>query len=284
MDSLTHLLVGHAMGAVASSIAPPAGAAVYWASLIGNSLPDIDVPLSLLLRRDIKMHRTVTHTLPGVVVLALVTAAGLRLAYPEAPFSLVFAWALLGNLVHLGMDCLNLFGARPFWPFNGRSVDIGVLHILDPFLVVTLGAPTLAVALGVTSKTLLALSFFVIPLYVVYRLAVARRLFYGLKGEDPVKVRVVPWFAGWRFIKETGTTIEFGYWRKGRRQIINTFEKVDSPLVRASMQDPQVASFLQTAEYPYALVEEDQEGHAVVWADVLRQMRADFRPLRVRVD
>lgn len=284
VDSLTHLLVGHAMGAVASgSVAGPAGAAVYWAVLIGNSLPDIDVPISLLLRRGIKMHRTITHTIPGVVGLALLTAAALSWFHSGVSFHLILAWALLGNLVHLGMDCLNLFGARPFWPFNGRSVDLGVLHILDPFLLVALGVPTLAVALGITSKPLVALSFFVIPIYVIYRLAMARRLSISLKAEDSVKARVVPWFTGWRFIFETATLIEFGYWSKGRRHVLTTFYKDNSPLVQASMADPEVVSFLRSAEYPYALIEEDENGHAVVWADVLRQLRADFRPLRVRI-
>jgi len=283
VDSLTHLLVGHAMGAVASSLNPSAGAAVYWAALIGNSLPDIDVPVSYVLRRNFGMHRTITHTIPGVLALAAATALGVSWVYPGVPLALIFQWALLGNLAHLALDCLNLFGARPFWPFLGQSVDLGVLHILDPMLLVILGLPTLAAALGVASKTVLALSFFVIWPYVLYRLAVARRLFRRLKADGSLKARVIPWFTSWRYIFETATTIEFGYWRRGERTVLTTFHKADSPLIRASLEDPQVVSFLRSAEYPYALVQEDADGPLVVWGDVLRQLRADFRPLRVRV-
>lgn len=283
MDSLTHLLVGHAMGAVASSLNPSAGAAVYWATLIGNSLPDIDVPISYVLRRNFGMHRTITHTIPGVLALASATALGVHWVYPGVPFMLIFEWALLGNLAHLALDCLNLFGARPFWPFLGQSVDIGVLHIIDPMLLVILGLPTLAAALGVASKPVLALSFFLIWPYVAYRLTIARRLFRRLRAEGSLKARVVPWFTSWRFIFETATTIEFGYWRRGERTVLSTFHKVDSPLVRASLEDPQVVSFLRSAEYPYALVQADEAGPIVVWGDVLRQLRADFRPLRIHM-
>jgi inner membrane protein len=283
MDSLTHLLVGHAMGAVATSMAPPAGAAVYWAALIGNSLPDIDVPVSLAMRRGVKMHRTITHTIPGVIGLAAVTALVLSWIFPEAPVSTVFTWALLGNLAHLGLDCLNLFGVKPFWPFTARLVEFGVLHILDPYLLVILGIPTLGAALGMTSKAVLVLGFGLMWPYIVYRFAIARRLVRKLKDEGNERVRVIPWFTSWRYVFETASTIEFGYWRKGERYVVTTFHKEDSPLVRATMENPQVVSFLRSAEYPYALVEEDEEGASVVWKDMLRQLRADFRPLRVRV-
>lgn len=283
MDSLTHLLVGHAMGAVASSLNPQASAAVYWASLIGNSAPDIDVPVSLIFRRDIQMHRTITHTIPGVLGLTGLTAMAVLFFFPTAPFRLLFAWALLGNLTHLALDCLNLFGAKALWPFLPRSIDIGVLHILDPWIMTIVGLPTLAAALGVPSKPVLAASFFGIWPYVVYRIATARKLLGKLKREGPKKARVVPWFNSWRYILETATAIEFGCWRGGVRHRLSVFAKTDSPLIQQSLTDPEVISFLRSAEYPYAQVEEGEEGTTVVWGDVLRQLRADFRPLKVRI-
>lgn len=284
MDSLTHILVGHAMGAVASSVSPGAAAAVYWAALIGNSLPDIDVPVSLALRRGIKLHRTLTHTIPGVILLSVLIAGPLTWIYPGAPFALVFAWALLGNLTHLGMDCLNLFGARPFWPFTTRSVNLGILHILDPVLVSLLGAAALTVGTGVAPKAILVVSFFAMLLYIVHRLRIARRLFYLLKQEGSTRARVIPWFSSWRYVFETDGAIEFGRFVGGRRLALSTFPKLDSPMIRASLEFPQVANFLEGAEYPYALVREDEEGHAVIWADAVRQLRADFRPLVVRIN
>lgn len=283
MDSLTHLLVGHAMGAVASTTAHPYGAAAYWAALIGNSIPDIDVPLSLLLRRDIKLHRTVTHTVPGSLVLAGVTALILSFFIPEAPYWLTFGWAFLGALVHMGMDCLNLFGAKPFWPLSSRSVEMGVLHIMDPVLMLMLGLPTLAIMLGKASDAALVLAFFMMLPYIIYRIATARRLHRQLKEAGSLRARIIPWYTSWRYVFETDTAIELGAWIKGKPLATQTYAKQDSPLIRASLLDPAVAAFLKGAEYPYAVIREDAEGHAVVWGDALRQMRADFRPLVVRI-
>ncbi len=283
MDSLTHLLVGHAMGAVASSAAHPYGAVAYWAAVIGNSLPDIDVPVSLLLRRDTKLHRTVTHTVPAALILSALTAGGISLVVPGAPFLLAFGWTLMGYVVHLGMDCLNLFGPRPFWPLSRRSVALGILHILDPVLLLLLGLPALAVAAGRAPYALLGAALSLIVLYVLYRIGTARRLYRQLKAEGFRRFRVVPWFAGWRYIFETDRAIEFGAWVRGRRKAVHTYPKQDSPLVRATLSNPHVAAFLKQAEYPYALVQEEPDGYVVVWGDALRQLRADFRPLRVRV-
>jgi inner membrane protein len=286
LDTLTHLLVGHAMGAAASSVAGPLGAAAYWGVLIGNSLPDIDVPLSLLVRRDIKMHRTFTHTLPGAVLLSAGAGLAMRPLMPTGtPFGALFLWILLGTLIHMALDCLNLFGARPFWPLSGRSIDLGVLHILDPFMVLLLGVPTVVVALGRASQHSLALSFLLLWPYILYRIITAHRLYHRLKAEGSLRARVIPWFSGWRYLYETDSNIEFGLWAGGRRRALATYPKdADSPVIQASLSDPQVAAFLASAEYPYALIEEDGEGQKVVWADALRQLRADFRPLRIRIE
>jgi membrane-bound metal-dependent hydrolase YbcI (DUF457 family) len=283
VDSLTHLLVGHAMGAVASSAAHPYGAAAYWAALIGNSLPDIDVPLSLLLRRDIKLHRTFTHTLLGAMLLSSASAMLMRPFFPEVPLFLTFGFLLLGCLVHMGMDCLNLFGARPFWPMSHRAYEYGILHILDPILLVLLGIPALLTGFGKLPLSVLVLAFFAIFPYVAYRVFSARKLLQRLRVTAPLKVRIIPWFSAWRYVMETTDTVEMGSWQRGRPVLMKQFAKQESPWIQASMTDPRVADFLRGAEYPYACVEEDSGGPIVVWGDMLRQLRADFRPLKVRI-
>lgn len=284
MDSLTHLLVGHAMGVAAAGVAGPHGVAAYWAVLIGNSAPDIDVPISLLLRRDVKLHRTVTHTLPGAAVLSLLIAAGISRVLPGTPIGSAFLWAMLGTLAHMGLDCLNLFGARPLWPLSGRTIELGVLHILDPVLMALLGITSLAVGFHFAPQALLSLAFMAIWPYILYRLTRARTLYRRLKAAGSRRARIIPWYSSWRYVFETEGGIEFGLWQGGRRKPMRHYPRQDSPLIEATLANPQVAAFLQAAEYPYARVEEDEHGPAVVWGDALRQLRADFRPLRVRIE
>lgn len=279
MDSLTHLLMGHAMGALASNVSPTAGAAVYWAALIGNSLPDMDVPVSLLLRRGISLHRTYTHTIPGNLILSAGAALLLQQLFPGASFALLFGWALLGTLVHVALDCLNLFGAKPFWPIDSRSIELGVLHILDPILLVILGIPALGAALGLASQQMVALGFVLTWPYILYRLQTARRLLGRLRREGSHRARIVPWYTSWRYIFETDGAIEFGRWHRGERIAMETFVKQNDPRIAASKEDPRVGHFLRQAEYPVALVQED----AVIWIDAVRRLRADFVPLRVEL-
>lgn len=280
MDSLTHLLMGHAMGTLASNVSPTAGAAVYWATLIGNSLPDIDVPLSILLRRGIQLHRTYTHTAAGMLVLAAATALVLQRYFPGAGLGTLFLWTLLGCLAHVTTDCLNLFGARPFWPLNGQVVELGVLHILDPWLLVLLGGPSLGAYLQWNSPSLVAMGFLAMWPYVVYRIATARKLLQELRAAGSVRARVVPWYASWRYVYETDRAVEFGRWTRDGRLALETFVKGDDPRIEASLNDPRVHHFLRSAEYPVAQVEDD----AVVWIDAIRRLRADFRPLRIPVN
>lgn len=284
MDSLTHLLVGHAMGTAASSIAGPYGTAVYWAVLVGNSLPDIDVPFSLMLGRGIKLHRTITHTIPGNVIISALATLAVGALMPGTPFGILFGWTLMGCLSHMALDCLNLFGARPFWPLSTRAIEVGVLHILDPFMLGLLGTASLAVFFRLAPQTMLSWAFVLMWPYVAYRMATARKLYWTLRAAGSHRARVIPWFTSWRYVFETATAIEFGHWIDGKRKAVKTYMKMDHPMIKASLANPKVTAFLAAADYPYALVEEDSEGPAVIWGDALRQMRADFRPLRVRVE
>ncbi len=279
MDSVTHVLMGHAMGALAAAVSPEAGPAVYWAAFLGNSLPDVDVPLSLLLRRGIQLHRTYTHTLFGAAALSAASAFVLRAAFPGTALAPLFVWTLLGALAHLAVDCLNLFGARPFWPLSPRTVELGILHITDPWILLLLGVPAVGAEAGVLPARWVGASFAAMWLYVAKRHLTARRLLHGLLRAGSLRARVVPWFSSWRYVAETPHTVEFGRWRRGRRVVLETFFKRDDPRIAASLEDPRVSQFLREAEYPVALVQEGE----VVWIDALRRLRADFRPLRVPV-
>ena len=280
MDSLTHILMGHALGALATTLTPDAGACVYWAAFLGNSLPDLDVPVSLLLRRGIKLHRTFTHTLAGAVALTAGAALALRARFPASSVLSLGLWTLLGVLAHLAVDGLNLFGVRPFWPVSDRRVELGVLHITDPVLLLMLGLPALGAAAGWNPTSWVASSFLVMWVYVLTRIRSANRLIRGLLDQGALRARIVPWYSTWRYIAEMEHGVEFGRWHRGERIVLETFPRREDPRITASLADPRVSQFLCECEYPVARVEAQE----VVWTDALRRLRADFRPLRVPVE
>ena len=133
------------------------------AGVIAANAPDVDLlytgitatPLGYLLH-----HRGHSHTLPGVVALAVVIWSGLRL-FPgvkagvrglEWRWILLIAAALLG---HVLMDAGNSYGTHLFYPFSTRWVYGDAVFVLEPWLWAILGGG-LALNAGRTWRALVA--------------------------------------------------------------------------------------------------------------------------------
>src|SRR6185437_14887160 len=84
-------------------------------------------------------HRGYTHTILGCLVLAGLLYAGAewwmhrRRVVPAARDRWHLALvAVVGTLLHLGMDALNTYGVHPFWPFDNRWFYGDSLFIGEP--------------------------------------------------------------------------------------------------------------------------------------------------------
>jgi membrane-bound metal-dependent hydrolase YbcI (DUF457 family) len=121
MKDLTHICIGAACGVVATGFdcAPDA---VGWAALlIGSTLPDLDhkrsfigkyVPwISSYLERKFG-HRTLTHSLLGVLIFSLIISPSLLFS------SSLFSWAIVGYVSHVLLDTFNIQGVPLFYPFS----------------------------------------------------------------------------------------------------------------------------------------------------------------------
>ena len=148
MDNITHSLVGVALADLAMGRPAKAQRPIFvGAGIIAANLPDIDLaysgitasPLGYLLH-----HRGHTHTVAGLLVLALV----LVLAYRFLPsvrkmgvlgrlrFWLLIAIALAS---HLALDSLNSYGVHPFYPFDNTWYFGDAVFILEPWLWLVFG-------------------------------------------------------------------------------------------------------------------------------------------------
>lgn len=279
MDSLTHLVMGHTLGLAAAGAAAPAGtgaaAAAYWGALVGNSLPDVDVPAGYLMGRGWAFHRKYTHTVPGVLLLSAAAAGAIALLVPGALFGGALAWALAGCGVHVLLDCHNRWGTRALWPFTDRRLGWGVLFILDPFiLAVHMGA-----AVGGTAAWG-ALAWAVTAAYIGLRWLVRLHAARRLGG-----AQVMPYLAGWRYILETPEQVEFGRVGalRGRPYPEARLRKDRHPAVAASRAAPEVAAFLARAGYPVAQAEPAPGGWRVLWTDLYGRWRVPGARLEVFV-
>ena len=151
MDNLTHSLVGAALARTRLGRLSPAAGAIL---VTGANLPDLDVVVRLWGGRAgyLEHHRGVTHGAPGVLVqgllLGLVAALLLRARARrrgERPPGLrgPLTLALVALATHPLLDLLNVYGLRPWLPFDARWVYGDVLFILDPWLWLALGAVVL---------------------------------------------------------------------------------------------------------------------------------------------
>jgi inner membrane protein len=177
MENLTHTLIGLAAGESFARCTRPTEGGLPQAArrslfvtlaAIGGNAPDVDLAWSYTAsdRRFGYMleHRGYTHTVLGCLVLAGLLYAGAewwmhrRRLMPAARdrFHLALV-AVVGTLLHLGMDSLNTYGVHPFWPFDNRWFYGDSLFIGEPLFWLA-GAPLIFLVRSWLARVLLSLA------------------------------------------------------------------------------------------------------------------------------
>ncbi|MDQ2665522.1 MAG: metal-dependent hydrolase [Gemmatimonadota bacterium] len=163
VENITHSLVGAALAELAlpPAATPVTRRAFFAAGIVAANLPDADLlysgitapPLGYLLH-----HRGYTHTLVGLIGLALIFALVARIPAvrraigpPRRRFAVLVGLALLSHIV---LDSWNSYGVHPFWPFDNRWFYGDAIFIAEPWLWVLLGC---AVALNTRRPALRAI-------------------------------------------------------------------------------------------------------------------------------
>ncbi len=155
MDNATHTVVGVFVAEAAlvfrdvrarPSDAPTDGirASAMLISVLANNAPDIDSAYASLLTRPLGSllhHRGHTHTLtlvPVLAALALAVTLGVARArgmrFDARDKLWLFALALLGVLVHIGLDATNSYGVHPFWPLYDGWFYGDSIFIIEPLI------------------------------------------------------------------------------------------------------------------------------------------------------
>ncbi len=147
MDSLTHIVLGAAIGEVALG-KKIGNKAILWGALI-STIPDLDVFLSPLLNpvNALFFHRGVSHSLLAAIF--LIPAIGFILSKIEKRHSIdLKTWILFTSLPllsHIFIDCFNTYGTGIFEPFNSLRVAYDSMAIIDIFFMIPLLTFTIAV-------------------------------------------------------------------------------------------------------------------------------------------
>lgn len=85
-------------------------------ALIGSIFPDVDIPLSLVFGRG--FHRGPTHSIVGILILAVV----LGLIFYKKSFKSSFRIGLLALSTHPLLDSILPWPIEWFWPFYNEKI------------------------------------------------------------------------------------------------------------------------------------------------------------------
>jgi inner membrane protein len=122
------------------------------ALVVGANLPDVDVVFALFGDQTAYLvhHRGISHSLPGLLGLAVLQAGVLRLigawrrsgrSVSPVRFDRLFWVSLAGLASHFLLDYTNSYGIRPWLPFSDRWYYGDIVFIVDPWLWLMLGGP-----------------------------------------------------------------------------------------------------------------------------------------------
>jgi len=184
MDNMTHSLVGLALGELVDRALPacddPARGRtrrrlLLATGLLASNFPDLDLVLTPLLPAPLGYlihHRGHTHTLLYALPQVALLLALVWLLWPGARALLredgrarraVLGTALLGMVLHLSFDALNVYGVHPFHPFDSRWLYGDLVFIVEPVFWTALGV-AVALLRGPRLRWLLLALFAVAPL------------------------------------------------------------------------------------------------------------------------
>ena len=141
MDNLCHTLVGAALAETGLRRRTRlAGVAL----VVGANLPDIDAPAAFA-AAGLALRRGITHGIPALVVLPFALTGALLLfgrrkgAGGVAPGQLLLLSAI-AVVSHPLLDWMNSYGMRWLMPFRSEWSYRDTLFIIDPWLLLLLGA------------------------------------------------------------------------------------------------------------------------------------------------
>jgi inner membrane protein len=140
MDSLTHIVLGAAIGEVTLGKKIGNKALIYGALL--STIPDLDVFITPFLNPVFSLffHRGFSHSI--IFMLLITPLAAWILSKVEKNQLIYFKkwllFALLPILSHISIDCFNTYGTAILEPFNNIRVAYDSMAIIDFFFLLPL--------------------------------------------------------------------------------------------------------------------------------------------------
>jgi inner membrane protein len=265
VDNLTHTLAGWALAQAGLRHRAPRATATL---ILGANLPDLDV-LSYVVGSNtdaLGFRRGWTHGVLAMVVLPLVLTAvmglfrgpGTGVRGPVLDRRLLVV-AAIGVWSHPLLDLVNTYGVRLLMPFSGRWFYGDALFIVDPWLMLLLGAGILGARLARGGRparvALLVAAGYAVAMGGAGRLA-ARRA-ERAAGGGALRTLASPTFAvptRWRILRELPEGYETGRLTLGGgpyRPVNRYRHDPGAAAVQSAVTQPAARRFLGWSRFPY---------------------------------
>ncbi|MHC5252950.1 metal-dependent hydrolase [Listeria kieliensis] len=282
MDTGTHVVMGIALGGLATGIDPgiasssPAVVGIMAATIIGSQIPDVDTVLKLKNNADyIRNHRGVTHSLPMLLVWPLLISTILYFVFPQATFIHLLLWSFIAVALHIFVDIFNAYGTQAIRPFKDTWVAFGFINTFDWFIfgshVVAIILWLLGTPAGPTFFTLYA----VLALYYVARAVtqqmIKRAVQHLIPDAEEIIVASTIHFFQWRVAVTTKDHYYVGRAFKRNISIYEKFDRLpvpDNELIRAAKQDKNLAAFVSFSKVYNWRIEEKLDATYVTFTDL----------------
>lgn len=251
-------------------------------------------------------HRTATHSLLAVAVLAILAAIFKRFVRrKESSVNWIgFSWAAVtaAASLHIAMDLLQSDPVTPLWPFSTRRISLDVAPTIDPwllvFLIATIAFPELlrlvSDEIGARNKRPRGRTGAIIGLSFVLIYLGSRALFHSnviasleartIAGESPRRIAAFPDSASpflWHSIVETESALHLATIRSMGGEAtyatgVTTLRKPDpSTFLNSAQSSPAAVTFLKFARFPKATVLKETDGYSVEIQDLKDQAQEE---------
>ncbi|MGE5397470.1 MAG: metal-dependent hydrolase [Chitinophagales bacterium] len=269
MDNVTHGLMGLVAAGLLNNYAIPAKGvnminekkAVFWTALIASEIPDIDILYRFTSDAAyLNMHRGLSHSIGGILFLALAVALMVRIIYPSIRAKRLLMVSLICISLHVLLDLLTSYGTQVLYPFDHTRFALDVLPIVDIYLLILLVA-SLAFLMSRSAK--LGPATFIAFLVFAYISARTGMHWYAyqqvgsqLPAEKKVQLAVIPGLFNpfsWQYIAKTTSSYVTG------DVSLDGIEKTtrEYPIIPgdtnayAALKTPAAHIFLSFARFPY---------------------------------
>ena len=257
MDTGTHVVMGIALGGLATLDPVVAGShvtasSVLIATIVGSQIPDIDTVLKL--RNNavyIRNHRGITHSIPAVLLWPLVILAVVYPFFPDVNLLHLWLWTFLAVFLHVFVDIFNAYGTQALRPFSSKWVALGIINTFDPFIFAIHVLGLFIWVAGANPGYTFSAIYAVIFAYYIFRIIAHHKVRTDVLKliPDATDIIIAPTmrFHHWRIAVMNKHQFFVGRSENNKVRIIDQFTRIpvpDTPVLEVAKKDKNLAAFL----------------------------------------